>query len=205
MSIAGLEKEALVLSTLVRFSFLSRLLGANVGKIGIDTETKEEVAIKLTPIRDGPEALEYEAKTYAKLSGAVGIPRVWWFGQEGDFYVLVHELLGPSLEDLFNYCDRKFSLKTVLLIAEQAIHRIQHIHNKGYLHCDIKPDNFLLGVGNNGNILYTIDFGLARNMDAAEGHGIRDDRPFGGTARYASLNNHKGLGRLHPSITTLVH
>ncbi|GAB0137785.1 hypothetical protein EsDP_00006038 [Epichloe bromicola] len=161
---------------------------------GIDTETKEEVAIKLTPIRDGPEALEYEAKTYAKLSGAVGIPRVWWFGQEGDFYVLVHELLGPSLEDLFNYCDRKFSLKTVLLIAEQAIHRIKHIHDKGYLHCDIKPDNFLLGVGNNGNILYTIDFGLARNMDAAEGHGMRDDRPFGGTARYASLNNHKGLG-----------
>lgn len=105
----------------------------------------------------------------------------------------MHELLGPSLEDLFNFCDRKFSLKTVLLIAEQAIHRIQHIHNRGYLHCDIKPDNFLLGVGNNGNILYTIDFGLARNMDAAEGHGIRDDRPFGGTARYASLNNHKGL------------
>ncbi|OAQ59463.1 casein kinase I isoform delta [Pochonia chlamydosporia 170] len=160
---------------------------------GIDTETEEEVAIKLTLIRDGSEALQYEAETYDALSGGVGIPRVWWFGPEGDFYVLVHELLGPSLEDLFNYCDRKFSLKTVLLVAEQAIHRIKHIHNKGYLHCDIKPDNFLLGVGNNGNILYTIDFGLARNMDAAKGHGIRDDRPFGGTARYASLNNHKGL------------
>ncbi|TWU72925.1 hypothetical protein ED733_000655 [Metarhizium rileyi] len=155
---------------------------------GIDIETKEEVAIKLARIRDGPEALQYEADTYAELSGGVGIPRVFWFGPEGDFYVLVYELLGPSLEDLFNYCDRKFSLKTVLLIADQAIHRIKHIHNKGYLHCDIKPDNFLLGVGNKGNILYTIDFGLARNIDADEGHGIQDDRPLGGTAReiYAS-------------------
>ncbi|OAA36097.1 casein kinase I isoform delta [Metarhizium rileyi] len=160
---------------------------------GIDIETKEEVAIKLARIRDGPEALQYEADTYAELSGGVGIPRVFWFGPEGDFYVLVYELLGPSLEDLFNYCDRKFSLKTVLLIADQAIHRIKHIHNKGYLHCDIKPDNFLLGVGNKGNILYTIDFGLARNIDADEGHGIQDDRPLGGTARYASLNNHEGL------------
>ncbi|KAK9438322.1 casein kinase I isoform delta [Metarhizium brunneum] len=160
---------------------------------GIDTETNDEVAIKLTRTRDGPEALEYEANTYAELSGGVGIPRVQWFGPEGDFYVLVHELLGPSLEDLFNYCDRKFSLKTVLLIADQAIRRIKYIHNKGYLHCDIKPDNFLLGIGNNGNILYTIDFGLARNLDTTEGHGIRDDRPLGGTARYASLNNHRGL------------
>ncbi|OAQ74379.2 casein kinase I isoform delta [Pochonia chlamydosporia 170] len=160
---------------------------------GIDTETKEAVAIKLTRIRDGPEALQYEADTYAELSGGIGTPQVKWFGPEGDFYVLVHELLGPSLEDLFNYCNRRFSLKTVLLIADQAIRRMKYIHDKGYLHCDIKPDNFLLGVGNNGNILYTIDFGLARNMDAAEGHGIRDDRPLGGTARYASLNNHKGL------------
>lgn len=174
-------------------------------KIGIDTETKEEVAIKLTRIRDGPEALQYEANTYAELSGGVGIPRVRWFGPEGDFYILVHELLGPSLEGLFNYCDRKFSLKTVLLIADQAIRRIKYIHDKGYLHCDIKPDNFLLGIGNNGNILYTIDFGLARNLDATEGHGIRDDRPLGGTARYASLNNHKGLGKLHSAVTTIIH
>lgn len=205
VSIAGLEKEASVLFTLVRISPPLFLPVAHMVKLGIDTETREEVAIKLTRIRDGPEALQYEADTYAKLSGCVGIPRVFWFGPEGDFYVLVHELLGPSLEDLFNYCDRKFSLKTVLLIADQAIRRIKHIHNEGYLHCDIKPDNFLLGVGNNGNILYTIDFGLARNMDAAKGHGIRDDRPLGGTARYASLNNHKGLGTLHPAITTLIH
>ncbi|TWU71414.1 hypothetical protein ED733_001219 [Metarhizium rileyi] len=73
---------------------------------GIDTKTEEEVAIKPTPIRDGPEALQY---TYDALSGGVGILRVQWFGPECDFYVLVHELLRPSLEDLFNYCDQRFS------------------------------------------------------------------------------------------------
>ncbi|KAG5991558.1 hypothetical protein E4U54_003862 [Claviceps lovelessii] len=162
---------------------------------GTDLKTEEEVAIKLSHVRDdGLEALEYEADTYKALAGGVGIPRVIWFGRECDYHVLVQELLGPSLEDVFNYCGRKFSLKTVLLIADQCINRIKYIHDKGYLHCDVKPDNFLLGIGRQGNVIYTIDFGLAREFDEeSDGQGIRDHRPFGGTTRYASMNNHKQL------------
>ncbi|KID72415.1 Casein kinase I hhp1 [Metarhizium brunneum] len=96
------------------------------------------------------------------------MPKFLWFGQECDYFALIHELLGPSLEDLLNYCDRSFSLKTILLIADQAISRIEYIHSKGLLHRDIKPDNFLLGVGKRGNILYTIDFGLAKEFRDAE-------------------------------------
>merc|ERR1712169_144616 len=82
---------------------------------GTDTESNDEVAIKLMLADAGPEILETESQTYNALLGGAGIPRVRWFGQECDYYVLVYDLLGPSLEDLFNYCGPKFSLKTVLL------------------------------------------------------------------------------------------
>ena len=120
------------------------------------------------PVRDGAEILRAEAEMYQALSGGTGIPGVLWFGQECDYFALVYELLGPSLEDLFNYCDRRFSIKTVLLIADQAISRIKYIHDKGLLHRDIKPENFLMGTGIKGNILYTIDFGLAKEFRDAE-------------------------------------
>jgi casein kinase 1 delta/casein kinase I family protein HRR25 len=163
----------------------------------------KEVAIKLMLVRDGPEILEAEAETYRKLSGGTGTPRVLWFGQECDYYALVHDLLGPSLEDLFNYCNRRFSVKTVLLLADQAISRIKYIHDKGFLHRDIKPDNFLMGTGTKGNILHTIDFGLAKEFCNAERYQTLQGRPFGGTSRYASLNNHNGQGACSLNAATI--
>ena len=47
-----------------------------------------------------------------------GIPAIHWFGVEGDYNAMVMDLLGPSLEDLFNYCKRKFTIKTTLLLAD---------------------------------------------------------------------------------------
>ncbi|XP_040577550.1 casein kinase I [Lepeophtheirus salmonis] len=162
--------------------------------LGTDISTFEEVAIKLECIKTKHPQLHLESRFYRLLQGGVGIPVMKWAGSEGDFNVLVMELLGPSLEDLFNYCSRRFSLKTVLLLADQLITRIEFIHVKRFIHRDIKPDNFLMGLGKRGNLVYIIDFGLAKKYRDIRGLHIpyKMNKSLTGTARYASINTHLG-------------
>lgn len=164
---------------------------------GTDLKSNEEVALKLMHRNSdfGRVDLRSESETYQELSGGTGIPRFWWYGDEEEYYVLVLELLGPSLEDLFHYCDRRFSLRTIFLIAEQAITRIEYMHKKGFLHLDIKPENFLMGAGRRGSVLYVADFGLAMEFNINERDQPGGNRHFEGTRDYASLNNHNGLGK----------
>lgn len=78
--------------------------------------------------------LHIEAKLYKLMSGGIGVPQVRWCGFEGEYNVMVMELLGPSLEDLFNFCSRKFSLKTVLLLADQMVILFLNLKNRSFLH-----------------------------------------------------------------------
>jgi len=138
----------------------------------------------------------YESKIYRVLQGGYGIPGVKWFGSEGDYNVLVIDLLGPSLEDLFNYCGKKFSLKTVLMLADQMISRLEFMHSRSYIHRDVKPDNFLIGTGARKHVCHVIDFGLAKKyQDPRNGRHILyiEGKNLTGTARYASINTHIGI------------
>ncbi|GAA5927726.1 casein kinase 1 family protein [Sporobolomyces koalae] len=164
--------------------------------LGVNIISGEEVAIKLESVKAKHPQLEYEAKVYKTLAGGVGVPFVRWFGIECDYNAMVLDLLGPSLEDLFNFCNRKFTLKTALLLADQLISRIEYIHSRNFIHRDIKPDNFLMGIGKRGNQVNVIDFGLAKKYRDPKTHlhiPYRENKNLTGTARYTSINTHLGV------------
>ncbi|KAJ3051710.1 serine/threonine protein kinase, partial [Rhizophlyctis rosea] len=164
--------------------------------LGIDNNNNEEVAIKLEKMRPGKRSrLGFEAKVYKSL--ATG----------GEYHCMVVDLLGPSLEDLFNFCGRKFTLKTVLLLADQLISRIEYIHSEKFIYRDIKPDNFLMGLGKRGNQVNVIDFGLAKKYKDPKHLHIPYQPKNGliGTARYASIKAHKFEQSRRDDLESLGH
>ncbi|TKA22664.1 hypothetical protein B0A54_17900, partial [Friedmanniomyces endolithicus] len=135
--------------------------GFGVVYLAKDIVNDEELALKLEHHSIDRSFLEEEARKYEAFQDAVGLPKAYWFGRHDDFRVLAFELLGPTLDDLFAYCGHRFSLKTTLMIADQILVRLEQLHSNAVIHRDIKPQNFLLGTGTNGNVIYVTDFGLA--------------------------------------------
>ncbi|KAG1798680.1 kinase-like domain-containing protein [Suillus variegatus] len=168
--------------------------------LGINIISGEEVTIKLKSVKAKHPQLEYESKVYKTLADGVSIPFVRWFSTECDYNAMVLDLLGPSLEDLFNFCKHKFTLKTVLLLADQLISCIEYIHSRNFIHRDIKPDNFLMGIGKRGNQVNVIDFGLAKKFRDPKTHlhiPYRENKNLTGAARYTSINMHLGVEQAH--------
>ncbi|CAN1292257.1 Casein kinase 1-like protein 10 [Linum perenne] len=181
----------------VDFCFLICFVGVRVSlDMGVNVQTGEEVAVKLESVKTKHPQLQYESKLYMLLQGGTGIPHLKWYGVEADYNCMVIDLLGPSMEDLFNYCNRKLTLKTVLMLADQLINRVEYMHSRGFLHRDIKPDNFLMGLGRKANQVYVIDYGLAKKYRDLQTHKhipYRENKNLTGTARYASVNTHLGV------------
>ncbi|KAG2691893.1 hypothetical protein I3760_08G027200 [Carya illinoinensis] len=140
----------------------------------------------------------YEWQVYSALGGSHGVPRVHYKGRQGDYYVMVMDMLGPSLWDVWNNNSHTMSIDMVACIAIEAISILEKMHSKGYVHGDVKPENFLLGPPGTPEEkkLFLVDLGLAtRWRDSATGlHVEYDQRPdvFRGTVRYASVHAHLG-------------
>ncbi|KAI8973856.1 kinase-like domain-containing protein [Pilobolus umbonatus] len=165
---------------------------------GVDLKTKKPVAIKFESKGNRVPQLRNEYNTYKILEGTNGIPKVHYFGEEGLHNILVLDLLGSNLEDVFEKCGRKMPLKTLASLAVKMLSIIEAVHTSGFIYRDIKPDNFVLGRPGTSreHKVFLVDFGMAklfRDKYSKKHIPYRENRCLSGTARYMSINTHRGI------------
>ena len=179
------------------YRLLKHIGGGSFGEIfqGEDTRNKKKVAVKLENAKTHSPQLEIEFKIYTVFSGGNNVPQIYYYGRDTNFNVLVMDLLGLSLEDIFVAGPGTFGLKTVLMLADQMLASLQYVHEKNFIHRDIKPDNFIMGTDQHANQVYIIDFGLSKKYrDPTTKVHIPyvENKALTGTARYASINAMRG-------------
>ena len=197
------EKDNLINELLLsKYKLLKKIGKGSFGNIYIckDIISNQFFAAKLENKESNINILEKEYKTMKNIN-IYKIPYVKEYGSNNIYNILIMQLLGKSLEQIFEQIlhKEKMSLHCICNIALQIIDILEQIHNKNYIHRDIKPSNFLFGNNSsNNNKIYLIDFGLAkkyREDNNNKHHEMKQGKKLIGTARFASVNAMDGLSQ----------
>ena len=178
-----------------KYKIIKRLGRGSFGYIYLVEYQNKLYAMKLENTKKGYYILDKEIYLMIHLYGP-RIPYAKSFGQCGYYNVLVMELLGKSLEDIkLMLPSKKMTIPCVCKLSYQMLQILEHIHRKSFLHRDVKPDNFIMGIGPNSHLLYMIDFGFAktyRDPTTLAHHPMQKGAGITGTARFASINTLSG-------------
>ena len=161
-------------------------------RLGKNIKTGQCVAIKLEPLTTSDPQLNTEYETYCLLKNKVGFPVIFYYGHFMENNILIMEKLGCNLEDLFEQCDRRLTLKSILFLTLQLLKRFEVIHSCEILYRDVKPENFMLGTSD--HTVHVIDFGLSKSyIDPNSQRHIpyKQTDELVGTTRYMSIRAHQ--------------
>ena len=192
------EEEDPMIGKLIfdRYKLIKKLGAGSFGSIYSAEYENNYYAIKLEEKKAGYSLLEHESDIMTYLKSPA-LPMVKAFGYSSVHNILVMELMGKSLEDIFeSFLEKKFSVRCVCNIGYQMIEILEYIHNKHIIHRDIKPDNFVIGLKKKKKFIYILDFGLAkkyRSSKTLKHYTVIKSKNLTGTARYASINALNGL------------
>ena len=178
--------------------FTNKQLGkGGFGQLYLGRNIHENIFIAIKVEEQSPRSrLAYEFQILKEISEGDGIPKVYKLHRGKKHNYLMMQLLGKSLDKLFVDMKKKFTIKTVCMLAYQMVQRVEYVHSRGYIHRDIKPGNFLMGKNLDNKKLFIIDFGLSKKyIDKNTGKHIiyKEGKGLTGTARYVSLNTHYGI------------
>ena len=181
-----------------RFEIIKNLGSGSFGEVYLikDRDSMKLYAAKFEKINK-TSRLYIEFKTYQHLYNdkpIIGIPKAYQFFQTTDYNVMLMDYLGFSIDELFDKNEHQFTVSTVVYLAIKIIKLLQGVHERGIIHRDIKPNNFMIGTSDYHSI-YLLDFGLSKKyVNKNRKHmPFRNGKSLIGTARYASINMHMGI------------